>query len=254
MIATLKNSSPLFFYSAIAFFVVGLLMIVFSFLDSTQISGANRWYKPAKFCFSIGLYLATLIYVFELLPSSSFVRLAKTVILLVMVGEIFCIILQAARGVTSHFNTSTALDGSIFGIMGLLIVVNTVILIALMIAIIGTHSIDLVTKVAFSAALGSLLIASFIGVWMSSIGRHELTPDVVSQTLPFLGWKVQAGDLRIPHFVGLHGLQLIPLFAYAIQQSSIQNKLSLVIIFSIVYYGLTISSIYLPQLLTKANA
>jgi hypothetical protein len=29
-----------------------------------------------------------------------------------------------------------------------------------------------------------------------------------------VGWSIQHGDLRIPHFFGLHGLQILPLFGW----------------------------------------
>jgi len=44
-----------------------------------------------------------------------------------MLLEIVLISFQAARGVRSHFNETTPLDGTIFGVMGLAITVNAVL-------------------------------------------------------------------------------------------------------------------------------
>jgi hypothetical protein len=33
-----------------------------------------------------------------------------------------------------------------------------------------------------------------------------------------LGWSTRHGDLRIPHFFGLHGVQIIPLFGWLVSR------------------------------------
>src|SRR2546421_2322162 len=35
-----------------------------------------------------------------------------------------------------------------------------------------------------------------------------------------VGWSTEHGDLRIPHFFGLHGLQIIPLFGWLLLRGS----------------------------------
>ena len=36
--------------------------------------------------------------------------------------------------------------------------------------------------------------------------------------MPITGWSLDHGDLRIGHFIGLHALQLLPLFAWGLLQ------------------------------------
>ena len=36
--------------------------------------------------------------------------------------------------------------------------------------------------------------------------------------LPFVNWSIIAGDLRIAHFIAIHAIQIVPLFAYILSQ------------------------------------
>jgi hypothetical protein len=153
----------------------------------------------------------------------------------VLVLEVAIIDLQAWRGTTSHFNVATVLDGALFTIMGVAIVVQTLTSIAVAVAlwrqrftdaalgwalrwgmiitIVGASTGSLMTRptsaqLEEARATGRMLIA----------GAHTVGAPDGGRGLPGTGWSLEHGDVRIPHFVGLHALQLLPLVALAIRR------------------------------------
>ena len=136
-----------------------------------------------------------------------------------MVVEIVCIVLQAARGTTSHYNISTAFDAAVFSTMGAMIGLNSA-LAALFLVLLVLRWRQLRSQTpplylgAVSAGLGLFLVGSCVGVMMVQRGAHAVGVADAGAGLPLLDWSREGGDLRIGHALGLHAIQVLPLLAW----------------------------------------
>jgi hypothetical protein len=200
-------------------------------VDHSTILGAPAWLKPAKFASSSAIYAFTLAWVFTYLPDRR--RLTSVVgwiTAIVLVVEVGIIEVQAARGLTSHFNAATMLDTILFAIMGIAIVVLFGAAIALTVALFRQRFAN--PAFGWALRLGMLLtvigqatgglmttptaarleVARSSGLKVS--GAHTVGAPDGGPGLPITGWSREHGDLRVPHFVGIHGVQLLPLAAW----------------------------------------
>jgi hypothetical protein len=199
-------------------------------LDPRTITGAPAWLKPAKFAISTGLYALTLAWVFTLLPAWPRTRrIVGAVTIAAMVIEVGLIAMQAGRGTTSHFNSGTPFDLAVFLVMGLVIVSQTVLSIAVAVALWRQRFADRALGWALRLGLTLTIVGASTGLLMvrptaaqieaaGATGRvpisgaHTVGAPDGGPGLPVTGWSTRHGDVRVPHFVGLHAWQILPLF------------------------------------------
>jgi hypothetical protein len=67
------------------------------------------------------------------------------------------------------------------------------------------------------------LAAAHAGQGMPIMGAHTVGAPDGGPGLPGTGWSTEHGDLRIPHFIGLHALQVIPLIAFVMRRRRLSS-------------------------------
>jgi hypothetical protein len=159
-----------------------------------------------------------------------------------MIVEMATIAVQAARGVPSHFNVTSALNGAIFTVMGAFIGLNTLANLAIFLLFFSpTMQLDRSVKLAWQCGLLFLVLGSISGVLMVVKLAHTVGAPDGGPGLPFVNWSTIAGDIRVAHFFTLHGLQLIPLVWWLISiQWKLTNKTWVLIFVSSIYLGVCI--------------
>ncbi|MDG1360761.1 MAG: hypothetical protein P8P71_10000 [Phycisphaerales bacterium] len=215
------------------------VFLVLMLIDDTTVLGIDRWIKPAKFGFSVGLYLWTVAW---FLPSLRIGRGPASAIgwtiAVLMFFENLLIFTQAIRGTRSHFNFDTPLDGTIFGWMGILVLLNTVMLVVLT-ALFVFRAADGPRPWIWSIRIGLfiLLLGSGVGGFMISNGGHSVGAEDGGPGLPVVHWNANTGDLRVAHLIGLHGIQVIPFVAFLLGRTRMNDRrqLAVIVAFSVGY-------------------
>jgi hypothetical protein len=219
--------------SFILFLVSAGLMLI----DQTEILGINRWIKPMKFFISIAIFLWTMAIYFDYLPGRTrLLGYLAWAIILIFVIEMVVIAGQPLRGQTSHFNIATPLDAALFAAMGIAIALLTFIM-AFVAYLYFTNEIDLPPAVVWGMRLGLIvmLLGSIQGGYMSAQFGHAVGVPEGGAGLPLVNWSTKGGDLRVAHFLGLHGLQTIPLFALLLGRLNVDGSVALTVGFSLIY-------------------
>jgi hypothetical protein len=212
LVQELRGRNPLLFGLGVAHIALLFIMLLIGPFDGRTVMGINPWIKPMKFAISIAIYVFTMAWILGELPLREEVKRRINWILAgTLVIEIVLITMQAARGVTSHFNQTTAFDMAVFATMGAAIVIN--IMAAAYVGVKFWKS-DLPIPAPYlwgiRLGLAIFVLASLEGFAMVGNGAHSVGVPDGGAGLPFLNWSTRGGDLRVAHFFGIHALQALP--------------------------------------------
>jgi peptidoglycan/LPS O-acetylase OafA/YrhL len=72
------------------------------------------------------------------------------------------------------------------------------------------------------------------------LGAHSVGVADGGPGLPVTRWSTEGGDLRAPHFFGLHALQALPLLAWLLERRRRDSASRLVIAAAVGWIGLTL--------------
>lgn len=223
---------PLVVFSA-AMAALAVVSAVGLVVDDRVLVGAPIWAKPFKFSVSFVAYCLTLAWMLTLLTRGRRIgRWAGHVVVLTSLVEMVIITVQVVRGKRSHFNTATAFDSALWNTMGMTIVVLWAATLVIAVLLLRTRIADRAEALAVRGGLLIALAGAALGFLMTlpsesqqavgnldasdAIGAHSVGVPDGGPDMALTGWSTTGGDLRAPHFVGMHALQLIPLVLMAL--------------------------------------
>lgn len=190
----------------------------------TGTAAVNPWIKPIKFSMSFSTFASTISLLLLALRIPKWqLTLVRRAIAASVAMEILSLATQAWRS-AYHLTGQSLLDTSLAQVTNSMVMVNTGI-VCWMLALfcadrVHTDKVDwpMVSAIRYSIVI--FLAGNAIGGYMLARGSHTVGAADGGSGLPFVNWSVIGGDLRIAHFIAIHAIQIVPLFAYILAQMS----------------------------------
>ncbi|WP_367045081.1 hypothetical protein [Streptomyces sp. Je 1-332] len=198
-------------------------------VDDRVLVGAPIWFKPFKFSVSFIAYGLSLAWMLSLLDRGQKAGWwAGTVVAVASLAEMVIITGQVVRGKRSHFNQQTPFDEALFNAMAVTVVILWLGTLLIAVLLLRARIADRASAWALRCGITLALAGAAIGFLMTRptpaqergsspvVGAHSVGVPDGGPSMPLTGWSTTGGDLRVPHFVGMHALQLLPLLLMAL--------------------------------------
>ncbi len=218
----IRRRNPILYYFGWIYFAGGIICLILSQTTDITVLGINAFIKPAKFFLSIWIFCWTMGWFLEYLNNKRQVRNYTWMVVIVMIIEQFIITWQAANGRLSHFNTTTPFYRSLFYLMGTAITTLVIWTVVIGYRFCKQKQFSVPMPYIWGIRLGIFVFAifAFEGGYIASHLSHTVGGPMGGPGLPVVNWSTEFGDLRVAHFIGIHSLQLIPLFGYYIAKTN----------------------------------
>jgi hypothetical protein len=215
-VTELYRRNPVLSCYSLLNFIAAVICIVLIQVTDLTVNGVNAFIKPFKFFLSIGIFCVTMAWIMEYLQRPAKVKAYNSMAVIVFFFESFVITWQAANGRLSHFNSSNSFYLILYNIMGVAIVLLTLWTGYIGILFFRKKDWQIPMTYLWGIRLGILFFVVFAleGGIMGQLFKHTVGGTDDGKGLPLLNWNRQYGDLRVAHFLGMHTLQLFPLFGY----------------------------------------
>ncbi|MER5338401.1 hypothetical protein [Micromonospora sp. NPDC002717] len=234
-VSTLRGWHRPLVANATLMFTLTLVSAVGLFVDDRLLMGESVWVKPMKFGFAMGVYGLTLAWLLSKLSKGRrFGWWLGTVFAVAGLLDVGAVAYAAAHGTFSHFNNNAEPVAetvrTVFSI-GVAPLLLTTLIIAVLVLIqrTGDRAMTRALRAGLGLAIASMVVALWLGNSSSAAPRtvtdangHPVSMsgghgigDPDGHGMFFTNWSTTGGDLRVPHFVGLHAIQVL-LFVTAI--------------------------------------
>lgn len=216
-----KRNAPLYWFglvNGIAALIFGGLSQVYPF----DFAGVNAWYKPIKFMLSTLLFSWAMAWYTHYLDRPKTIRIYNWLLIITLGFEVVYIAGQAMRGMASHYNDSSPLYSGLFVLMALAATIASLVTGYIGVLFCRENFPSLPKAYVWGIRLGIFIFVIFAleGFVMGHQMAHSVGISDGKDGLPFLNWSKKVGDLRVAHFIGMHGLQVLPLLAFYVLKKS----------------------------------